>query len=200
MMMSRRVLAARFFAGAALLLLVVPPAVAQHAHRHGAHAHGESRLGLAIEAGRLEIELESPAVDIVGFEHAPRTPAQAKALADARARLADGSALIVSPAAAGCRLDAGRVETKGPIGGAGQLPAAKSGEAPKAGGDGEHSEIVVRWALNCSAPDKLDRLEIGLFKAFKGMGRITATLVGPKGQRSVTLKRGAGTLDLRGVN
>ena len=48
----------------------------EHAHDHekrqlDSHEHGVSTLKIAIEGKELNMELESPANDIIGFEHAP---------------------------------------------------------------------------------------------------------------------------------
>lgn len=42
----------------------------------GAHVHGIGELNVAIDGEALLVELISPAMDLVGFEHAPRTEAQ----------------------------------------------------------------------------------------------------------------------------
>ena len=44
---------------------------------HKAHVHGESRVKLALEGNVVEIEFESPAHDIVGFESMRRRPSNA---------------------------------------------------------------------------------------------------------------------------
>jgi Protein of unknown function (DUF2796) len=41
-------------------------------HReHGPHVHGVAQLNVALDGNVLWIELNSPAMNIVGFEHAP---------------------------------------------------------------------------------------------------------------------------------
>ena len=76
----RKTIAAIFcsliFAGAS------PSALSADRH-HDAHEHGVSKLNLVIEGKRLEMELGSPGSDIVGFEHAPATDADRKAIVDA---------------------------------------------------------------------------------------------------------------------
>ena len=43
---------------------------------HHAHEHGVATLGVAIEQRQLDIILESPAINVLGFEHSPRAPAE----------------------------------------------------------------------------------------------------------------------------
>ncbi|WP_445365987.1 DUF2796 domain-containing protein [Microbulbifer sp. ANSA001] len=46
----------------------------------GGHTHGEAVMYLVAEADRVRIELGSPSVNLVGFEHAPRSHAQQQLL------------------------------------------------------------------------------------------------------------------------
>jgi hypothetical protein len=52
-----------------------------------AHEHGVARLNLAVAGNSLTIELFSPAANIVGFEHHPRTQAQKDQVKEARKTL-----------------------------------------------------------------------------------------------------------------
>jgi len=58
------------------------------------HVHGEAELYIAIEGNKVLLELESPADNILGFEHQPSTPQQEKQVADAMAELKTYSSLI----------------------------------------------------------------------------------------------------------
>jgi len=52
-------------------------ALAETAHReHGAHQHGVAQLTIALSQHEIELELHSPAYNILGFEHAPSTEQQ----------------------------------------------------------------------------------------------------------------------------
>ena len=71
----RRLLLALPFA---LLPLAIAHAADEHDHEHGslgAHEHGVGRLNAALDGQTLELELESPAMNLVGFEHAATTDA-----------------------------------------------------------------------------------------------------------------------------
>ncbi|MCH8499932.1 MAG: DUF2796 domain-containing protein [Marinobacter sp.] len=72
--------------------LVMAGQVASHsnhgAHDNpGAHVHGEARLQVALEGQTAELILNSPADNLLGFEHAPRNDAQRDALKNAEAWL-----------------------------------------------------------------------------------------------------------------
>ncbi|MCF7994732.1 MAG: DUF2796 domain-containing protein, partial [Chromatiaceae bacterium] len=48
----------------------------EHYRQQGAHVHGVGQLNVAVDGSALLVELISPAMDLVGFEHAPRNEAQ----------------------------------------------------------------------------------------------------------------------------
>ena len=109
----RRLLVALPFA---LLPLAAAHAVDEHDHDHehgslGAHEHGVGRLNAALDGQTLELELESPAMNLVGFEHAATSDADKAKVAAARAQLEKPLALFSLPAAAGCKLVSQELES-----------------------------------------------------------------------------------------
>jgi hypothetical protein len=73
--------------------------------QHGAHVHGIAGLNLALEGKEVHVELDSPAANIVGFEHAPSSEADHAALDKAVATLRDGDRLFRFNSEAGCRME-----------------------------------------------------------------------------------------------
>lgn len=58
-------------------LICAAPLHAEEEHRQlGAHIHGHGTLNIAIEGGKVAMELVAPGMDIVGFEHAANTDKQ----------------------------------------------------------------------------------------------------------------------------
>ena len=159
------------------LALILPSVQAGEAeHRsHGAHAHGLARLDLAVEGGVVLIGLESPAANIVGFEHAPASAEERAALDRAMATLKDGARLFHLPAEAGCRLVEATVET--PL----------TGEAGEAAGAEAHADIDAEYRFECAEPDRLAQMELGLFEAFPATHGLQVQFVGPKGQGAAEL-------------
>lgn len=170
-----------------------------HEHRqHGAHVHGIAALNLALEGQAVHIELDSPAANIVGFEHAPSSEADHAALDKAVATLRDGDRLFKFNADAGCQME--RVNV------ASQLldeeheghTDEKPGEHPheeKQGHDHEqhedegeaHSDIEAAYHFECDEPGKLTQLTVLLFEAFPGMEEL-------KFQYVIESKQGAADL------
>ncbi len=69
---------------------------------HGAHVHGVGHLNIAVDGDLLLIELISPAMDLLGFEHAPRTETQRQTIEATRAQLQAPEQLFTPTPAAGC--------------------------------------------------------------------------------------------------
>lgn len=85
----------------ALALTLLTSLPIQAADNPGVHSHGQAQLQVAVEPPRIDLMLVSPAANLVGFEHQPRTEAQNQAIESARDWL--GSNPLVN-SAGGCRL------------------------------------------------------------------------------------------------
>lgn len=154
---------------------------------HKAHVHGESRVKLALEGNVVEIEFESPAHDIVGFESMPKTAKQRAAVEAAVAALKKGEALFRLTPGAGCKLEEAEVET----------PLAESDrkDEHKHEEEEEHSEFHAHYHFNCAKPELLKGVEIMLFDAFRTMREVDVSAILPGGQKAASLKPGANRFD-----
>ena len=95
----------------AAAVLVVNMAVASEFERqHEAHEHGHAVMTVALDGKVLEIELDSPAANLVGFEHRVRTEAEEKHVHEVLHKLKQGYDVIKLPESALCLLD--KVEVK----------------------------------------------------------------------------------------
>jgi hypothetical protein len=89
----------------ALMLSFVCITDARSAERQlDAHTHGYGELNVAIDGQKVALELNSPAFNIVGFEHSSETDKDKATIKNALSILNDGSELFLFPAIAGCRL------------------------------------------------------------------------------------------------
>lgn len=101
----------------AVALLLASVALDVRAENHeerrqlDSHVHGVTRMNIAVEGNSLAIEVESPAANIVGFEHRPNNEKQERAIADALSLLEAGDVAFVLPDAAGCQLTEANVQT-----------------------------------------------------------------------------------------
>lgn len=163
----------------------------EHEHEHGsleAHEHGVARLNAALDGQTLELELESPAMNLVGFEHEASTAADKKKVTDARAKLEQSTVLFSLPQAAGCVETAQELES--PLFGDAPEHAHASDESKH-----QHSEIHASYEFTCSSPAALKTLDLTqLFKTFPATQKIQVQLIGPRGQQGVDVTPKAATL------
>ncbi|MEG0862309.1 MAG: DUF2796 domain-containing protein [Pseudomonas sp.] len=166
----------------ALLPLAIAHAHEDHDHDHdhghsslAAHEHGVARLNVALEGKVLELELESPAMNLVGFEHAANSDSDKAKVAAVRTQLENPLALFALAKAANCSESAQELES--PL----------FGDKPESGKDAhEHSEIHAHYTFDCEKPEQLTTLDLNpLFKAFPATHRIQLQLIGPNGQQGI---------------
>ena len=78
------------------------------------HVHGEANVYIVANKQQLMIELETPAANILGFEHAPRTPEQLQILKSAKVMLQDYSNIVHFGNDFNCKIQ--RVDLDAPFG------------------------------------------------------------------------------------
>jgi len=165
-----------------------------HEHEHGsleAHEHGVGRLNAALDGQTLELELESPAMNLVGFEHHAATDADKAKVAAARAQLEKPLALFSLPQAAGCVVASQELES--PL--FGDKPHADHDEAAKGEHHHDHSEIHAHYRFTCSTPAALKSLDLAnIFNTFPATQKIQVQLIGPSGQQGVEVTAKAAAL------
>ncbi|QDH67843.1 MULTISPECIES: DUF2796 domain-containing protein [Pseudomonas] len=196
----RRLLLALPFA---LLPLAIAHAADEHDHDHehgslGAHEHGVGRLNAVLDGQALELELDSPAMNLVGFEHLATTAADKAKVAAARKQLENPLALFNLPKAAGCVISSQ------------ELNSPLFGDKPEADHDDDddhdakdgahehhhdHSEIHAHYQFTCATPNALGNLDLTqVFKTFPATQKIQVQLIGPSGQQGVEATATAATL------
>ncbi|MGH8367698.1 MAG: ZrgA family zinc uptake protein, partial [Pseudomonas sp.] len=165
----RRLLLALPFA---LLPLAIAQAADEHDHDHehgslGAHEHGVGRLNAVLDGQALELELDSPAMNLVGFEHLATTSADKAKVAAARKQLEQPLVLFSLPKAAGCVIST--QELNSPL--FGDKPEADHDEDDDdhaTDGKGaaaheqhpHHSEIHSHYQVTCATPTAMSNLDL----------------------------------------
>ncbi|WP_017736646.1 DUF2796 domain-containing protein [Pseudomonas sp. CBZ-4] len=194
----RRLLLALPFA---LLPLAVAHAHEEHDHEHGslgAHEHGVGRLNAVLDGQALELELDSPAMNLVGFEHVASTPADKAKVAAVRKQLENPLALFNLPKGAGCVVSS--QELNSPL--FGDKPEADHDDDDDHDHDAkggehhhDHSEIHAHYQFTCATPTALSNLDLSqVFKTFPATQKIQVQLIGPSGQQGVDATATAATL------
>jgi hypothetical protein len=185
--------------------LAIAQAIAVHVvwageHRqHGAHEHGVAHLNVAVEGNNLVIELCSPAANIVGFEHHPKTQAQKKQVKEAREKLGAAEMLFKLPTQAQGRLVSSNVDTN-----IDSDSAEASYHHEEAGVHDEdeqnahdhhndahehsrHSDFKAQYHFFCDTPEKLAYLDVMLFQIFPGIEHIEVQILTDTGQSAKDL-------------
>ncbi len=178
--------------------LPLTSAIAEMRH-HDSHVHGEGNLNIAIADKEIHLELESPAANIVGFEHSPENHDQEQAIKLAEKQLRDGTALFSFSKEAQCQLIDAKVgqniseghEPDGHHEEHGHDDAHNHDEHHDANKEehheeATHSEFHALYHFECNKPAELKAINVMLFDTFN-FEKIDVQLLAPKGQTAVTL-------------
>ncbi|WP_429161110.1 DUF2796 domain-containing protein [Aeromonas media] len=190
----------------AITLLLAAAAFGAQAHHdehesHGAHEHGHGHLNLVVDGNQLMIELQAPAADLVGFEHAAKSDEEKAQYAKAVARLQQPDALFRLDPAAGCKLTQQ------------ELQAAKEDhdhehdhdhdhDHDKAASDEHehhhdeagHADLGAMYTYTCATPAKLTGLEATLFSLYPSLEKLSVQGILPTGQTAAELTPSANKL------
>ncbi|WP_341328006.1 DUF2796 domain-containing protein [Methylotuvimicrobium sp. KM2] len=158
------------------LCLFSAPTLAEKRH-HDAHIHGVAELNIVIENDTVLIEFESPAINLIGFEHKPRNDAQQLELQNALALLNDVD-ITASFEKGKCR--ATETHVRGPFDDDDQ-------EGTEHGEQEEHSEFHAVYTLSCQNASAIGSVRTQLFDRFPGFEAIRVRWVGSKGQGTALL-------------
>ncbi|MEH6567174.1 MAG: DUF2796 domain-containing protein [Halopseudomonas sp.] len=183
----------------------------EHEHEHeehtslGAHEHGVASLNLAIEGSQVHLELDSPAMNLVGFEHTANSPEDQAKVAEVQAQLRKPQQLFSFPAAADCSLV--KTDLHSPLFAEAHEEAAEhahedhdhdEAHAEQHADEHEHAhaDIEASYSFDCAEPAALTRLELPLFKLYPGLERINLQAITAKGQMGAELSAESGAVKL----
>lgn len=166
----------------------------------GAHEHGVASLNLVVDGTHLILELDSPAANILGFEHTPTSDEDLAVVNQARQHLAQADALFMISGDAACTLE--KVETESPLFTAATVEDHEhdkthdgddheSHENHQDHGSHEdhadqgsaHSDIEARFHFACDNPDALQQIDVRLFEVFPSTEKLLLQAITPKGQQ-----------------
>jgi hypothetical protein len=162
------------------------------------------KLDLVQEGPGLHLRLESPAANLVGFEHAPRDAAEQAALKQAVAALEDGADLFVPTPAARCALAEVSVSSAllGSDGATGGGKAVhehghehdqqhEHADDPQA-----HADITAEYRFLCDQPEALKEVRVMVFERFPATERLDVQLVTEHGAAGAALTQESPVLAL----
>lgn len=164
-------------------------------HRqHGTHDHGHATLNIAQEGKNIELMLESPAANIVGFEHSPSNEDEKQILSNALETLKKGEQLFSFSPAAECTQTGFEIESELTE----QMAhndeheddhedehkdahEESDHEAHEDDHEG-HSDFDIHYQFVCNNPESLKAIELQFFKWFPLTKEINAQIVTDKRQ------------------
>lgn len=181
-------------------------AIAEMRH-HDSHVHGEGMLNIAIENKEIHIELESPAANIVGFEHSPQNHKQEEAVHLAEELLSNGNALFTFTKKAGCQLIGAKVTQNIDAEHKTETHHKEHGHEHDSHHDHDahkdehhaesaHSEFHATYHFECKQPEKIQVIDVTLFDLFKNFEKLDVQVLSPHGQSATSLTAQQHTINL----
>lgn len=180
----------RLFASVAALFTLSTAAFAHDHAGHGAHVHGVGKLDVALDGATLSLHLDSPLVNLAGFEHAANSAKDKATVQSLAATLRDAGKVFAITPEAQCRVTSVQLASAALTPELlGEKSAAKSAEAGHTDHDG-HADLDGDFVFTCTKPEALKAIDVNLFQAFKGFQKIDVQLVTPKKQAGTQLTPG----------
>lgn len=139
------------------------------------HEHGVSTLKIAIEGRDLNMELESPANDIVGFEHAPENKNQKDTIQKALSQLKNMKGIFLTPTNAECII----------------MNVSGEFEVEK-----DHAGFHIIWKIRCNNPENIKTLTTSFFKLFPKAEEIEVEVVSASGQKAIEWENNENSIEL----
>ena len=185
------------FARAAMGLALLPVAAAASEREHSAHEHGHVLLQIVQDGSALNIALQSPAVNIIGFEHHAESVADKKTLRATEQLLTDPEQLFSLPPKAGCSPQESELESELLEHLDEHDDHDKEDDHDDHEGKEEHSEFHAEYRYACNAPESLEYIDVNLFARFSGIEEIDVQVVTAGGQTATELEPGKTRVPLR---
>jgi hypothetical protein len=187
----------------AAMMVTIELALPAWAYGAGPHVHGVATLEIAVDGSAVQVNLNSPLDNLLGFEHMPRNEKERQAIKTMASKLRQAGSLFIFTPAAQCRLESTRLES--PLLPSELLMAHDKGDksksdksqvpspAPSAPATSsnthadDHAELEATWNFRCATPQALQELDVRLFDTFPGLRRLDAMIAGPQGQSGAKL-------------
>lgn len=181
---------------ALLLSLAAASALAQVERQHGHHEHGRITLQLAQADGVLEVRLEAPGSDLVGFEHVPAGPAQQAAIDAALAILRDAPAWLEFTPADACTWEGSEAVAPG-YGSSDGAGLDRADEDARHRHDHHDAHGEFHAVLRGSCRTGPAALRVDLHRHFPGVQRVRVDFINGDHQGQASLQGGKGVVDLQ---
>ena len=177
------------------------------------HVHGVGTLQLVLEENSLSVELRLPAINVVGFEHAPNDAQQKAAVQNAVALLKDSGQVLILPDKAQCKIESA-VVTSELLEHDDDHDHDNHDEAhdddhdhahddhdgahgdDHADHDHAHADFDVSYGFDCRHPTALKQITLRLFQQLPRLERLDVDMVTTTGQARQRLVSGQNLITL----
>lgn len=146
---------------------------------HHAHEHRVATLDIALDGSQLVLQFRSPALNLLGFEHRPRSEEDNAAVERATHWLRDPATQFQPSAEAGCRVVKSEVTP------------------PDWEHSTEHSEFSAQYEFNCRRPAALQHLDVRLLQHLDADVKMRVQVASPEGQHGAELVESSSRVSLR---
>ncbi len=206
-----------------LVVFVASMAAGTVCAENAAHTHGVVQLDIAQEGSALEVILESPAANFLGWEHAPKSQEDRQQVAALGKQLKMAASVFSVPESAGCRVVSAELDNAF----FGQANASdkhaeqedehqhddhhdnhheedrhKEEHHEEAHHDAhehddDHSEFSVHYRMDCQGADPLGVVNVHLFSHFPAIETVVVQAVTEHGQKGARLNSSNAQLVLK---
>ncbi len=160
-----------------------------------AHQHGQAELQLAMDGQSVELMAMSPAHNLLGFEHEPRTKAELEAVETALAWLTETP--LINTLSGSCSIQTSEVHYAYAGNDAHHEEHGDHAHEHHESEETTHTDIEVFQTLNCPdlAPDS--QLVTSVSEQFPAIENLYIQWAGPEGQGALRLEQGITEFSLR---
>ncbi len=144
------------------------------------HVHGEALLQVVMDGQELVINLNSPAFNLLGFEHEPQNSEEQALVENLDTNMRDPQFWLELPTAANCslsRVELGQhVETTMP----GEADDHDHDHEHEHAGHSEHRDLAYEYHFLCADPDQFEQAQVKLFDHFPALTSLHAEVIGKR--------------------
>lgn len=126
-----------------------------HHHEHKPHVHGVSEIQLVMSEHQIELNFESPANNILGFEHSAQSPKEKQKVLAAKEILSTAASLFTF-----------KGTTCSPS------PSVININSLLQKREKKHHEISAQYRFTCDSVNELESIQIQLFNYFENIAEI----------------------------
>lgn len=156
------------------------------------HAHGLSEMNIAIENQKLIIELISPAIDLVGFEHKAKTSISINKVKKVEKRLSEHNEMF-SLSGGNCQL----ISTFIDVSNLTSIPDDHQHHQEHSHKKNTHSEVIANYDYHCEKVSELSSITVKVFHLSTSVKEVQAIWITEMYQGTERLNAKNNVINLR---